>query len=49
VMELVDMNSLGLFNYYNFVRSSRIYLINIFLFRYKKYLIFIFFFRYVVD
>jgi hypothetical protein len=26
VMELVDMNSLGLFNYYNFVRSSRIYL-----------------------
>jgi hypothetical protein len=26
-MELVDMNSLGLFDFFNFIRSSRIYLI----------------------
>jgi hypothetical protein len=25
-MELVDMNSLGLFDFLNFIRSSRIYL-----------------------
>jgi hypothetical protein len=27
MMELVDMNSLGLFDFFNYIRSSRIYLI----------------------